>query len=123
MRGPFGEGLQTIDFSAAYTAADRLITAASAVYSKQLSPDENLAVLNSSLRQVEESLLSPQGLPGRPWYKHTIYAPGEYTGYAAVSIPGVNETIDAHDLARAQAQMGELTAALDRAAKTLEAVK
>jgi hypothetical protein len=35
------------------------------------------------------------GLPNRPWYRHTIYAPGEFTGYAAVVIPGVNEAIDA----------------------------
>ena len=44
-------------------------------------------------------MLSPAGLPNRPWYKHTIYAPGEYTGYAAVVIPGVNEAIDAKDAA------------------------
>ena len=42
----------------------------------------------------------PAGLPNRPWYRHTIYAPGEYTGYSAVVIPGVNEAIDAKDAAR-----------------------
>ncbi|MGA7351783.1 MAG: transferrin receptor-like dimerization domain-containing protein, partial [Acidobacteriaceae bacterium] len=58
--------------------------------------------------------------PNRPWFKHTIYAPGEYTGYAAVVIHGVNEAIDAKDSARAQQQMTVLTAAINRAEQTLE---
>jgi len=80
-----------------------------------------LAAFNGQLRQVEEDFLSEQGLPGRPWFRHTIYAPGEYTGYAAVVIPGVNEAIDAKDLNRAQAQMTALTEAINRADGTLEA--
>ena len=36
------------------------------------------------------NFLMPQGLPNRPWFKHAIYAPGQYTGYAAVVLPGVN---------------------------------
>jgi N-acetylated-alpha-linked acidic dipeptidase len=59
-------------------------------------------------------------LPGRSWYKHTIYAPGKYTGYAAVVIPGVNEAIDAKDATTAQRQLGVVTAALTRASATLE---
>ena len=62
---------------------------------------------------------STRGLPDRPWFKHTVYAPGEYTGYAAVVIPGVNEAIDAKDPARAADQLEALTHALDRAAATL----
>ena len=73
-----------------------------------------------SSAQVEGDFLSEPGLPNRPWFKHTIYAPGEYTGYAAVVIPGVNEAIDAKDSARAQQQMTVLTAAINRAEQTLE---
>ena len=75
---------------------------------------------NAALRAAETDLLSPAGLPNRPWYKHTIYAPGEYTGYAAVVIPGVNEAIDAKDSSRAAAQLIVLAQCLDRAAQTLE---
>jgi N-acetylated-alpha-linked acidic dipeptidase len=64
--------------------------------------------------------LNPDGLPHRPWYKHTIYAPGEYTGYAAVVIPGVNEAISEPDASRAQAQLAKLTDALNRASDILE---
>ena len=65
--------------------------------------------------------MSEAGLPNRPWYRHTIYAPGEFTGYAAVVIPGVNEAIDAKDAGRAAQQLSVLTQALDLAARTLDA--
>ncbi len=60
------------------------------------------------------------GLPGRPWFKHAIYAPGEHTGYAAVVIPGVNEAIEGKDLALTKQQLQVLTTALNRAAGALE---
>ena len=93
------------------------------VFAKQLAAKGNTTLLNESLRAVEGDLLAPDGLPGRPWFRHTIFAPGEYTGYAAVVIPGVNEAIDAHDPARAQSQMASVTAALVRATATLEEVQ
>lgn len=114
-------GMTALDFSPAQAAAQKFIQFAEQVKEKQEHPasDASLASLNAELRDVEEDFLSEQGLPGRPWYKHTIYAPGEYTGYAAVVIPGVNEAIDAKDLSRAQAQMTALTDAITRADATL----
>jgi N-acetylated-alpha-linked acidic dipeptidase len=114
-------GMVSVDFSDALGAATRFTAAATVAYSKQLSATGNPTELNASLRAVEGDLLAPEGLPGRSWFRHTIFAPGEYTGYAAVVIPGVNEAIDARDPARAQAQMANVTAALVRAAATLEA--
>jgi N-acetylated-alpha-linked acidic dipeptidase len=87
---------------------------------KQNQPGNNEAALNNELRATEGDFLSAAGLPNRPWFKHTVYAPGEYTGYAAVVIPGVNEAIDAKDAARAQSQLTVLTEAINRAADTLE---
>ncbi|MFC6647024.1 transferrin receptor-like dimerization domain-containing protein [Granulicella cerasi] len=73
------------------------------------------------MRDAESALLSEQGLPKRPFYKHLIYAPGEFTGYAAVVIPGVTEGIDAKDEARTQAQIDALAAALNKSAAILDA--
>ena len=87
---------------------------------RQQNPGNDMAKLNLSLRQAERALLIPEGLPNRPWFRHAIYAPGQYTGYAAVVIPGVNEAIDKHDLERTRQQIAVLTAALNRAAKVLE---
>jgi N-acetylated-alpha-linked acidic dipeptidase len=111
-----------LDFNAALAAANRFAAEAAVVMGKQLAGGGNPGVLNASLRAVEGDLLAPEGLPGRPWFRHTIFAPGEYTGYAAVVIPGVNEAIDARDVGRAQAQMANVTAALVRATATLEEV-
>ena len=83
---------------------------------------QQLATLNAQLRAVEAGFLSEPGLPNRPWFKHTIYAPGEYTGYAAVVIPGVNEAIDAKDSSRAQQQMTVLIEAITKATTTLDAI-
>jgi N-acetylated-alpha-linked acidic dipeptidase len=80
----------------------------------------NTWTLNRALRQTERALIVPEGLPHRPWYKHAIYAPGEYTGYAAVVIPGVNEAIDKNDLTTAQKQLQVITDAVIRAAQVLE---
>jgi len=110
----------SLDFAAANEAAKRFTSAAETVKQKQEHPAGNEAALNTALRATEGDLLSSEGLPRRPWYKHTIYAPGEYTGYSAVVIPGVTEAIDAKDAQRGQTQLAAVTAALDRAAGTLE---
>jgi N-acetylated-alpha-linked acidic dipeptidase len=115
-----GEDKVSLDFSAAELAVARFADAAKKAMAVQSTPPADTAALNRELRAAEAALVAPAGLPNRPWYKHTIYAPGEYTGYAAVVIPGVNEAIDAKDQTRAEQQIGVLAQALDRAAQTLE---
>ena len=110
----------TLDFSAVQAAAVRFSAAAERAHGAQIAASGDLAKLNLALRQAETGLISEQGLPNRPWYRHTIYAPGEFTGYSAVVIPGVNEAIDAHDLKLATQQLTVLTQALTRAALSLE---
>ncbi len=114
------DGLTGIDFVPALAVATHFATAADHAHQLQLNPPANVAQFNAALRATETALLSPAGLPNRPWYKHTIYAPGEYTGYAAVVIPGVNEAIEAKDPARASAQLTVLAQCLERATQTLE---
>ncbi len=107
------------DFSAAAEAAKDLTKAGTSTLEKQKSNADSRG-LNQVLRQAERALLIPEGLPNRPWYRHAIYAPGVYTGYAAVVIPGVNEAIDAADLDKTRQQIAVLAAALKRAAGVLE---
>jgi N-acetylated-alpha-linked acidic dipeptidase len=90
-------------------AASRLTGTASAATT-------GLAPLNRELIQVELALAEPAGLPGRPWYQHTIYAPGLYTGYGVKTLPGVRESIEQKQWATADAQVLVLAAALERAA-------
>ncbi len=116
-----GELNLMLDFTAANAAAQRFANAGEDIHHIQETPPANPARLNHALRAAEEALLNPAGLPDRPWYKHTIYAPGRYTGYAAVVIPGVNEAIEDRDSHEAQAQLTVLAQALNRAAAVLEA--
>ena len=111
----------TLDFTAALTAARRFAAAGAAIRATQSAPPSDPTALNQALRSAEEALLNPAGLPQRSWYRHTIYAPGEFTGYAAVVIPGVNEGIEAADGPRAQSQLAPLAEALNRSAAILEA--
>ncbi len=113
-------GNHALDFAAVNAAARRFEAAGVKMLAKQKSPLADAARLNQALRGTERALLTPQGLPHRPWFRHAIYAPGEYTGYAAVVIPGVNEALDKGDSDRARQQLAALAAALERAAKTLE---
>ncbi|HET7218600.1 MAG TPA: transferrin receptor-like dimerization domain-containing protein, partial [Vicinamibacterales bacterium] len=77
-----------------------------------------LRLLNVRLRDAERSLLDPGGLPGRPWFRHLIYAP-KFT-YAPELLPGVAEAVDAGDLPRARVQAQRLAAAIRRSADALD---
>jgi N-acetylated-alpha-linked acidic dipeptidase len=116
-------GDRALDLSAALTAARHFQEAGAKILAKQKNPPRDAARLNQALRSAERALLVPEGLPHRPWFRHAIYAPGEYTGYAAVVIPGVNEALDQGDAERVRRQLAVLTAALERAAKVLESYR
>jgi len=74
--------------------------------------------IDRALLGAEAALLDPDGLPGRPWYRHLIYAPKPT--YAPEVLPGVAEAAAAGDRIRLEQQVKRLTAALDRAAAMLE---
>ncbi len=116
-------GAPTPAFADAIAAAQRFERAGTQIRQAQNSAAADLVRLNRALSDAERALLIPQGLPNRPWFRHAIYAPGVYTGYAAVVIPGVNEAIDAGDMTRLHEQIAVLTEALNRAAAVLESYR
>lgn len=66
---------------------------------------EQQKAINKVLYQIERSLLSEDGLPRRPWYKHQIYAPGLYTGYGVKTMPGIREGIEQRSYEEAQSNI------------------
>jgi N-acetylated-alpha-linked acidic dipeptidase len=116
-------GAAAPDLGKASKAAQHLQQAGARLHSKQNALPRDAGRLNEALLAAERAMLLPDGLPGRPWFRHAIYAPGRYTGYAAVVIPGVNEAIDRNDLAAARQQIEALTGVLNNAAKVLESVR
>jgi N-acetylated-alpha-linked acidic dipeptidase len=63
----------------------------------------SLAEVNQGLMESEHKLTLEQGLPGRPWFKHFVDAPGQYTGYEAKTLPVVREAIEQKQWKEAEA--------------------
>jgi len=92
-----------LNFAPLENAADALARSA-AEYHKALdhaNADGGAALAAASVAEVnhlliasERRLTTSEGLPNRPWFKHQLYAPGYYTGYAAKTVPAVREAIE-----------------------------
>jgi N-acetylated-alpha-linked acidic dipeptidase len=83
-------------------------------------PNTNIERLNKLLYQAEQQLLSEAGLPRRGWYKHTIYAPGFYTGYGVKTLPGIREAIEQRNWTEAQEQIEIAASALEKYTNTID---
>ena len=74
--------------------------------------------VHRGLMKVERALLDPEGLVGRPWFKHLIYAPRPT--YKPLVLPALTEAIEARDQSRTKLEVERLTRALKRAASVIE---
>jgi N-acetylated-alpha-linked acidic dipeptidase len=86
--------------------------------------------LDAVLMKTERALTDNAGLPRRPWFKHTIYAPGFYTGYGVKTLPGVREAIEQRDWSEADEQIVRTgraieayAAEIDKAAEIVKAAR
>jgi N-acetylated-alpha-linked acidic dipeptidase len=114
-----------LNFAPLEQASDDLTEAAKA-FDKAYAAADGVAAagLNPELIRSERLLTSAQGLPGRPWFEHLLYAPGLYTGYDVKTIPGVREAIEQKQWTLADQQIGIVSAALEHEAELLrEATK
>jgi N-acetylated-alpha-linked acidic dipeptidase len=88
-----------VEFAPLEDAVDRLKRSAKS-YDDALAKNGSklqgaeLAHLQSLMLDIDQTLAPPPGLPGRPWYKNLVYAPGRLTGYRAKTLPGVREAIE-----------------------------
>jgi N-acetylated-alpha-linked acidic dipeptidase len=82
---------------------------------------EQAKAVNARLMETERALLLPEGLPGRPWFKHQIYAPGVYTGYSVKTLPAVREAIDLKKWAEAEREIARLAGVLEKEARAIAA--
>jgi N-acetylated-alpha-linked acidic dipeptidase len=79
-----------------------------------------LADLNRKLIATERALTRDEGLPGRPWYRHQVYAPGFYTGYGVKTLPGVREAIEERRWDEAREQIARLVDVLGGESRAIE---
>jgi len=82
---------------------------------------EQLDRVNTAINRVERAFLIPEGLPGRPWFKHAIYAPGLATGYASWPLPGVRQAILEGKTEMLSTQVPALIARIKAATEALSA--
>jgi N-acetylated-alpha-linked acidic dipeptidase len=79
------------------------------------------AAANAILGGAEQALLSEHGLPGRPWYRHMVTAPGLYTGYGAKTLPAVREAVEERHWAEVAESVAATAAAIDGYRRALDA--
>jgi N-acetylated-alpha-linked acidic dipeptidase len=111
-----------LDFSSLQNALAALQKSADTLAAKQklaIASTADHDALNKALYQAEQQLLSPDGLPRRGWYRHTLYAPGFYTGYGVKTLPGIREAIEQRNWKEAQEQIVIDAAAIQKLADFL----
>jgi len=108
--------LDSIDqFAAAGSRLDQSFTRALTQNTLTASQAE---MVNQGLLQVERNWLNPDGIPGRPWFKHMLYG-ARYT-YAHLELPGLSEAVEKQDWATARQQAQLLQAALKKNTGSLD---
>jgi N-acetylated-alpha-linked acidic dipeptidase len=96
-------------------------------YSKALKtaggkvPGASLPSLNQRLVATERALLSPNGEPGRPWFRYVPFSPGAYSGYGALEFGAVREYLDQKKWNEADQQIPGVAAVLMKEAQAIDA--
>ena len=111
------EEVPFLDFSSLQNALSSLQKSSdslSKVWNKAVATTGDHDALNKALYQAEQQLMSTNGLPRRGWYKHTLYAPGFYTGYGVKTMPGIREAIEQRNWKEAQDQINIDAMAINR---------
>lgn len=98
-------------------SADRYDKAASIAKEKKSSSYKSV---NAHLIQSERKLTHADGLPGRLWFKHQIYAPGLYTGYGVKTIPAVREAIEQKQWKLAEEQIAKVASVIEGEAALID---
>jgi len=105
---------------AEFEAAGRKLNATISTVLASKSTKTFLNSANQSMLQVERNWLNPEGIPGRPWFKHMLY--GARFTYAHLELPGLTEAVEQGDWQRANQQAHILQAAVDRNTKLIDEI-
>ena len=116
------EPVPYFNFAPLKNALERLQKAAAEYEYEMGDNSEPSRELNKLLYTSERLLTREQGLTGRPWYKHQIYAPGFYTGYGVKTIPGVREAIEQREYGTVGMQVALAAEVLSAMAERIETI-
>lgn len=79
-----------------------------------------ISATNLKLFYLEREFIHDQGLDGRNWYKHILFAPGRYTGYAGQVAPGIAEALEDHDQEKLSKWISITQDAISRASNIIQ---
>jgi N-acetylated-alpha-linked acidic dipeptidase len=120
-----GKDMSKLDLTAVRTEIDNFEAAGKQLNEslrsklKSGTVDSKLALtLNHGMMQVERNWLNPDGIPGRPWFKHILY--GARFTYAHLELPGLTEAVEAQDWPVAEQQAEILQRALSNNTQLLD---
>ncbi|OAP64037.1 hypothetical protein AYL99_00009 [Fonsecaea erecta] len=74
---------------------------------------------NEKYKTLERQFLFPGGLDNRSWFKHVVFAPGRWTGYAGATYPGLVESFEDKNMTNARRWSLIIEERLEAAAKLL----
>ena len=118
--------LNTQSFLDTVDAFTKEATRIEALRRKAIAENANsvrLRSINDLLIQIEREFTDERGLRGRSWYKHQIYAPGVYTGYAAQPLTDFRQAIDDRNSTNAKESLERIAEAIKRATNKLKTVR
>ncbi|KAI1163195.1 hypothetical protein F5B18DRAFT_651919 [Nemania serpens] len=87
---------------------------------KKLKLLHHIRFTNTKYKRIERAFIYPGGLDGRSWFKHVVFAPGVWTGYAGAVFPGLVESIDNNDFTNAIKWVSIIDSCIKTATKTME---
>lgn len=111
-----------IDFSPMQNALAGMETA-TRLLKEKIKGSASSETLNPYLHRAEQQLLLANGLPRRGWYRHSIYAPGYYTGYGVKTLPGIREALEQRNWKEVGEQIIQAAQAIERFSRYLEAAR
>jgi len=118
--------LNTQSFLDTVDAFTKEATRIEALRRKAIAENANsvrLRSINDLLIHIEREFTDERGLRGRSWYKHQIYAPGVYTGYAAQPLTDFRQAIDDRNSTNAKESLERIAEAIKRATNKLKTVR
>ncbi|KAI2636053.1 N-acetylated-alpha-linked acidic dipeptidase-like protein 2 [Xylaria nigripes] len=118
-------GSDTLDLSPLRSALDEFKARAQDIHDLEKMAIENqdtalLTRVNHKKRDFQRGFVSQGGLPNREFYRNLIFAPGQDTGYAPTTFPGITEAFLAGNLSVASEFVKKTADAILVAASILE---
>ena len=119
---PLREPVPHFNLAPVHNALARLDAALAQIAPKPDANDAVLEEINRRLYTAERLFIAEQGLPGRSWFRHQLYAPGIYTGYGAKTLPWLREAIELRRYDQVEPGAAALAAALNALAARMEEI-